>query len=296
MMVSNLKSLLSRSIKTRVTLFTLSIFVISLWALSFYATSVLRQDMQRLLGEQQFSTVSMMADDIDQELSDRKAALEQFASAIDARLMASSPNLQALLEQRPIFQSLFNGGLFVTNTSGTAIADVPLSNARIGTNYIDRESISVPLREGKTVIGRPAMGKKLGAPIFSIVAPIRNAEGSVIGALVGTVNLGLPSFLGKITKGQYGKSGSYLLNATQSRLIVTATDPSRIMQPLPAPGVNPMLDRYLQGFEGYGVSVNARGVEELSAAKGVPVAGGSWAWWYPLAMPLPRLRPCSNAC
>ena len=229
MMVSNLKSLLSRSIKTRVTLFTLTIFVVSLWALSFYASNVLRQDMQRLLGEQQFSVVSLVADDINQELSDRKAALEQFASGIDARLMASSPNLQALLEQRPIFQSMFNGGLFVTNISGTAIVDVPLSNARIGTNYIDRESISVPLREGKTVIGRPAMGKKLGAPIFSIVAPIRNAEGAVIGVLVGTVNLGLPSFLDKVPQGRYGKSGAYLLTAVQSRLIVTATDPSRVM-------------------------------------------------------------------
>ena len=43
--------------------------------------------------------------------------------------------------------------------------------------------------------------------------------------------------------------------------ILTATDPSRIMQLLPAPGVNAMLDRYVQGFEGFGVSVNARGVD-----------------------------------
>jgi hypothetical protein len=61
----------------------------------------------------------------------------------------------------------------------TAIADVPLSNGRIGTNYIDRESVSVPLKQGKTVIGRPAMGKKLGAPIFSMVVPLRDATGKV---------------------------------------------------------------------------------------------------------------------
>jgi PAS domain-containing protein len=195
--------------------------------------------------------------------------------------MDAPPALQALLEQRPLLQSMFNGGIFVTNIGGTAIADVPLSNGRIGTNYMDRESVSVPLREGKTVIGRPAMGKKLGAPIFSIIAPIRNTKGAVIGALVGTVNLGLPSFLDKVTHGQYGKSGHYLLNAKQSRMIVTATDHSRIMQPLPATGVNTMLDRYVQGFDGFGVSVNARGVEELTAAKGIPVAG----WFLGLAVP-----------
>jgi PAS domain S-box-containing protein len=146
---------------------------------------------------------------------------------------------------------------------------------------MDRHNVSVTLTEGKTVIGTPVVGKKLGAPVFSLSAPIVDGKGKVLGALVGTVNLGLPSFLDKVTHGHFGKSGGYLLNATQSRLIVTATDPSRIMQPLPAPGVNTMLDRYVQGYEGYGVSVNSRGVEELTAAKSVPIAG----WFLGLAVP-----------
>jgi membrane protein implicated in regulation of membrane protease activity len=39
-----------RSLKTRVTLFTLAIFVISIWLLAFYASKMLRKDMERLLG------------------------------------------------------------------------------------------------------------------------------------------------------------------------------------------------------------------------------------------------------
>jgi diguanylate cyclase (GGDEF)-like protein/PAS domain S-box-containing protein len=103
----------------------------------------------------------------------------------------------------------------------------------------------------------------------------------VVGTLVGTINLGKPNFLDKIAQGQYGKTGGYLLNAPQHRLIVTASDKSRIMQPHPAPGVNPMLDRYMLGYEGYGIAVNARGVEELSAAKAIPVAG----WFLAVVMP-----------
>jgi PAS domain S-box-containing protein len=34
-----------------------------------------------------------------------------------------------------------------------------------------------------------------------------------------------------------------------------------------------MHDRYMQGYEGYGVAVNSRGIEELSASKRVPIAG-----------------------
>jgi diguanylate cyclase (GGDEF)-like protein/PAS domain S-box-containing protein len=242
---------------------------------------MLKVDMQRVLGQQQFQAASFVAAQINHELSDRQAALELIAKEIDAHLMDDPAALQARLEQRPLLQSLFNGGVFATDTQGTAIADVPLSSGRIGTNYLDRESVSVPLKEGKTVIGRPAMGKKLGAPIFSIVAPIRNAAGVVIGTLVATINLGKPNFLDKITQGTYGKTGGYLLVAPQHQLFVTASDKSRIMQPLPAPGINTMHDRYMLGFEGYGIAVNAAGVEELSAAKAIPVAG----WFLAVVMP-----------
>ena len=269
------------SLKTRATVFTLAVFVLSLWTLSLYASHTLKEDMQRVLGEQQFQNVSFFAAQINGELRERQAALESLALQIDERWMAKPAGLQAFLEQRDLLQNLFNGGIFATDADGTAIADVPLSNGRIGTNYIDRDSISGPLRQGKTVIGRPVMGKKLGAPIFSIVAPIRNTAGAVIGTLVGTVNLGKPSFLDEITKGSYGKTGGYLLNVPQHRLIVTASDKTRVMQSLPPPGINKMLDRYVQGFEGFGIAVNARGVEEFSAAKTIPVAG----WFLGVVMP-----------
>jgi sensor histidine kinase regulating citrate/malate metabolism len=59
------------SLKTRVTLFTLAIFLISLWLLAFYASRVLRHDMQRLLGDQQFSTATFVASDINGDMYDR---------------------------------------------------------------------------------------------------------------------------------------------------------------------------------------------------------------------------------
>lgn len=261
------------SFKTRVTLFTLGILVLSLWTLSLFASRMLQTDMQRFLGEQQFQAISFVAAQVNDELADRLAALELVANEIDAPLMGDPAALQARLTQRPLLQIMFNGGVFATDANGTAIADVPLSAGRIGTNYIDRDSVSVPLKTGKTVIGRPAMGKKLGAPIVSIVAPIRHTNGTVMGTLVATVNLGKPNFLDKITQDRYGQTGGYLLIAPQHRLIVTATDKSRMMQPLPPPDVNTMHDRYMRGFEGYGIAVNAAGVEELSAAKGIPAAG-----------------------
>ena len=58
----------SRSLKARVTAFTLLIFLASTWSMALYATRVLREDMQGLLGNQQFSTASLQAAEVEREM------------------------------------------------------------------------------------------------------------------------------------------------------------------------------------------------------------------------------------
>jgi diguanylate cyclase (GGDEF)-like protein/PAS domain S-box-containing protein len=262
-----------RSLKVRVTAFTLIIFVLSIWALSFYVSRTLQADMEQVLGEQQFSVVSTVAREVNDDLSHQLKALEMVAKETNSDLLGSPAALQARMEQRPLLQLLFNGGVLVTSPEGTVMADVPRSANRIGINYMDREHIAVALKEGRASIGRPVMGKQLQAPVFSMAVPVRDTQGKVIGAIVGTTNLGRPNFLDKITQSQYGQTGGYFLIAPQHNLFVTATDKSRIMQPVPAPGLNAMHDRYMQGYTGFGLAVSSRGVLELSAAKDIPAAG-----------------------
>ena len=269
------------SLKTRITLGTLTIFVISIWALDFYASRMLRGDMEKMVGDQQFSSVSILSADINDELQDRLNALETIAKEIDAGLMARPTDLQARLDQRPLLLPLFNGGFFLVNKDGTAIADVPLSTNRIGINYMDRDHVAVPLKEGKSMVSRPVMDKAFKAPVFAMVVPVRDAQGKTIGALIGVINLSKPSFLDRVTNNQFGKTGDYLLVAPQHGLVVTASDKKRIMEMLPAPGVSAIIDRRSQGHEGTEVFLNPVGVEVLSSAKGLPVAG-----WY-VAVTLP---------
>ncbi|HBB16952.1 MAG TPA: diguanylate phosphodiesterase, partial [Syntrophus sp. (in: bacteria)] len=266
---------LRRSLKTRVTIFTLAIFVIGIWSLTFYAGRILYGDMQRLLGDQQFSTVALIATEINQDLDERLRALENIAEAITPAMMGNKAALQAFLEDRPVFQTLFNNGVFVTRSDGTAIADVPHSTGRLGLNWMDRDHIAAALKEGKATIGRPVMGRAVQAPIIGMTAPIHDPQGKVIGALIGSTDLGKPNFLDRIAGNKYGKTGGYLIVAPQHRLIVTATDKSRIMEASPAPGRFPLIDRFIQGYEGTGILVNPLGAEVLQSAKGIPVAG-----WY----------------
>lgn len=196
-------------VRFRLTALVLGVTLAIIWLISLYLVRIVREDMEHLVGEQQLSTASIVAVDVNSELQDRLNLLTTVAGQLSKGLLEKPANLQSFLKDRPSISLPFNGGLFITGIDGTAIADYPVVPGRVGTNYMDRESISVPLREGKSVIGRPNLGKTLKAPIFSIVVPIRDDQGVVVGSIAGTINLGLPNFLDKLAKGRYGKSGGY---------------------------------------------------------------------------------------
>ena len=253
----------------------LTIFVASIWMLSYYTSRMLREDMNVLLGEQQHSTVSMLAAEANHELSERIKWLESVARNITPTMLDNPPALQEFLKQRLILSKLFNGGCIIYSADGTAIADSMPAAGRLGINYMDIDTIAAALKAGKSNMGKPVMGKKLGAPVFGMTVPIRDTQGKVVGAFAGVTNLGLPNFLDNIQQGGHGKTGGFLLVAPQSRLIITATDKKRIMEALPAPGISSTIDSRVQGGEGTQVFVDQFGVEMISSVKTIPLAD-----WY----------------
>ena len=261
-----------RWLKTRLTLFTLLIFLVSIWLLEIFASHMLREDMQNLIGQQQFSTVSVIADEINRELDGRIKGLEYIADSVTPGMLRNTSALQHAMDQRIILQRMFNAGILILRADGTAVVEAPLTNTRLGVNYLEVDSVAKALQTGKSAIGRPIVGKTLGTPVFSIAAPIRDTQGDVIGVIFGVTDLNKPNFLDDIAKNRYGKTGGYLLIAPQYQIFVTATEKSRIMQPVPAPGINSMHDKYMQGYQGYGIAYDSRGMEELTAAKNIPAA------------------------
>ncbi len=268
----NLNGIKWGSLKTRIILVTLLVFVLSIWSLSFYANRSLQKDLRQQLGEQQFSIATILAADINQEFEFRLRALERVSARITPTLFSNTAKLQTFLENRITFDTLFNGGYFITTADGTVTASIPLSVNRRGINLMFRDHIKAALKEGKTTVSSPVIGKQLNTPVIGMAAPIRDDQGRIIGSLAGVVDLSKPNFLDKISGSKYGKAGGFLLIAPKHKLIVTATDKKRIMQPMPAPGANPLFDRYNQGFEGSGRSLNSLGVDQLLAAKHIPAA------------------------
>jgi diguanylate cyclase (GGDEF)-like protein/PAS domain S-box-containing protein len=264
--------LIKHSLKTRITLTTLLIFLAGIWSLSFYAHRILREDMQRLLGEQQLSTVSMVAAQVERELQTRIESLEAVARLSTASMQAGPAAMQHFLEHRLDLQGLFSDGIFVTSIDGTAIAAAPIAAERVGINFGGRDYLLRALRDGRSTIGRPLLSKVAQVPVTSMAVPIRDEHGQIIGALAGVTHLGMPNFLDQLIAGRYGKTGGYLIIAPQHRLIVTASNKQRVLEPLDPAGGNPFDERSVQGDAGSGLTVDPLGDEVLYSFKRIPLA------------------------
>ncbi|MFU8765837.1 MAG: cache domain-containing protein, partial [Haliea sp.] len=228
-----------------------------------------------MLGDQQRSTVALVAANIDQELKDRLRSLEMIAADISNRELISPAMQQDNLERRSVLPFLFNGGFFITDAAGIAVASIPVEAGRIGINYSRFDNVAAALGEGKSAIGALTIGVVLHVPVFSLAVPIRDTQGKIVGSLVGVVQLTQDNFLDKLISSPYGRTGGYVIVDRQQRMIVTSTDKSRIMEALPAPGVRPDIDAYLFGHETSGLLRNAEGVELLTSIKIIPAAD-----WY----------------
>ncbi|WP_051901399.1 PAS domain S-box protein [Methylotenera sp. L2L1] len=270
--MSSLSILHLRSIKTRVTLFTITIFVIGIWLLSFLNIQKLYEDLEKELGYQQSSVASLLASQINEELSSRVALLNKIAEIAAQKSLSNQTELQTLLENQVAIESNFNAGAFILDANGIAIASVPLSVDRIGVSYIKRAFVVAALKRGESSISKPVIGTVIKEPLFNVVVPIKNKDGKTIGAILGVTTLGKPNFLDKIFQNNYGKSGYLLLEDAKNRLVITGTDKRRIMQPLPQHGANALTDRHVAGFDETDISINPLGVEVLITSKRVPIS------------------------
>ncbi len=268
----NLNIFRLKSLKSRVTLFTLAIFMMSIWSLAFYASRTLRQDLERLLGAQQFSTATLMAESIDQALNSRLKALQALAPEVSPALLNRPADVKALLAQNLTLQSFFNNGIFVVAQDGAVVADVPAGARLSGVNVMDNSEVAAALQDGQPRVGRPKMGRDSTQPVFGLFVPILDAQGQVRGAFVGMIDLSVPNFLDQIVHNRYGKTGNFFVASPKYRVNVTSSDKSRIMQPLPPPGAVPSIDRFAQGYEGSITYVNPFGQELLVSAKRIPAA------------------------
>lgn len=269
-----------KSLRARITLLILITILIGSGLMSIAISHTLRHNIERLLTDQQGALAGHLGQHLNQELADRLHALTLVAGSLAPSVGGGPAVLQGEIDKRLIVKSLFNGGVLVLDANGTAIAEAGMIAGRVGTNYLKIDSVSIALREGRANVGQPVLGEKLQQPILAMSVPITDTEGRIVGALSGITRLAAPNFLDLFTEMLPDQGSGYLLLvAPEQRLIVASSDKGRVMERLPAPGVNAGIDRYLGGAEGSSIVQSPTGAEVLATVRRVPVAD-----WYLAAL------------
>jgi PAS domain-containing protein len=250
----------SLSVGIKVTLIVTTFALALLALVSAIGMYRIKADMKALLGEQQLTLVSRVAEDIDEKLLTAQTALTAVSRVLRPELVGDPERLEADLTNRPGFLSLFDG-MFVISSDGITLVDVPRAGLR-GASVVDREFFQKSLATRAPYISEPFVTRNRKLPLVVITAPILDAHGKVAGILVGSLNLLRPNFLGRLGDAKLGKTGSFAL-FTRTRTIIASRDKEQIMTRGPAPGVAPYFDHASAGQQGWEEDTNDGGPHAL---------------------------------
>lgn len=274
------------SLKTRIILINLLVMVGLFFALGFYSKRLMQEELMLFTGVQQRSALALLTTQVNNGLQDRLASLALTAGAVTPALMDSAPFVQAFLGRQRLSSIYFNAGLKVWSPAlgwvGLAVSD----SAESAAPGISVQALDGLLKDGRSVVGDIHVDEQQVINL-TLLVPIRDPQGTVVGGLAGVMRLDAEHFLTELTSHPYGKSGHYFLVDRRQRIIFATSDSVRRLEILPAPGVNPQIDRFYQGFEGTTEAVNPHGLAVLVTVQQIPRAG-----WYASVM-LPQKE--SNA-
>jgi signal transduction histidine kinase/ActR/RegA family two-component response regulator len=125
------------------------------------------------------------------------------------------------------------------------------------------------MQQGKSSVGPIVKGRTIGVPAVPMCVPILGIHGDRIGILVGVTDLTRPNFLDRFPLVAMGRETSVNLVDRPQRTIISSSDKSRIMQPLP---VNPVFEGVMAEGGGFRVGVNSKQTTVLFSVARIPPA------------------------
>ena len=247
-----------------------------LLAQAFLLFSAARDELKQSLSAQLEVLVGRVATELDDKVLMRVILLEAMASKFPLEAMKHDQDVERYFRDSPTLSNLIDD-FYLFSAEGVLLVDWPLSPGRRGLDMTDRDYIQSVIKKGETSISKPLLGRATKQAIVVIAVPIRDANGKLAGILGGVVNLQKSRLLEPLSTTLVGKTGYFYLVGPE-RLTIMHPDRSRILKPITLPGVNPVLDRALNGtFEGTEESINSAGLQGLFSFKQLPYTGWTLA-------------------
>lgn len=270
------------SIKFRIIALGIALIMVGVFARQFVALPMIQEHLRDLVAAQQLSIATYVARDVDYSITSRLNLIERLAADLPPDLTRQPEGLRLWFKRRHRINPLFNGGMIAVKPDGHGVfADFPSLPTPDPLDFSTSDWLQAALQQGKPVMGKPVHSRATNNPIIVFAAPVRDDAGAIVMLLAGVVRLNSAGFLDRLQETRLGATGGFLLISPADKLFVASSDPTMVLKPTPLPGMNLLHDRAMAGYRGTGITVNAAGVEELSAMVSVPSAG----WFVVARMP-----------
>jgi diguanylate cyclase (GGDEF)-like protein len=226
----------------------------------------MRQDLARMLSDENFTLVSHAAKDLDAKIETARDVLGRLASGFPTALLQSPEQTLQYFRDRPALLATFDDVRMLA-PDGSVIADPRPETGTYELTSADQHDLDRLKATGRPVIGEPQMNRMLGEPALQILVPVRDPEGRLAAVLIGVLRLQNRNLLAELSTAKIGKSGGFLLLTKEAipRYLIFP-DPRMILQPRPA-NVTSATTRALHGFEGSAEDFGNRGTAALFSFK-----------------------------
>lgn len=251
----------------------LMLLVGGFWLLAYVNARLIERDMTELLSEQQFSAVSYIARDVDDAVRFRMQILKARAAQLPLSLLNDADSAGEFLANSYAVNILFKGGVTLVLRDRRIVADFPRHSGRAVRNFERAPYFLEAISSGEVTIGPPMLNEISQKAGVSFAAPIKNASNDVEAVLVGFATFSDTSLFGHVEDTRFGRTGYILIDVPRYGLVATSSEPSYILTPLAKYGVDRMLDRFIDGYEGTGISITAKGEEVLTSGRQIQAAG-----------------------
>ncbi|MBX9871141.1 MAG: EAL domain-containing protein [Burkholderiaceae bacterium] len=255
------------SLKTRVVLAVALLFIVFAGLLTWLALRHFDHNFRQNLYQEQFLLATTLAKALDDKLRQNQELLQLTARDVPTAALRDARVAQDFLDRQAALRAIYSNGLILLSEDGRLIAESPYLLGRRGRDVSYLDAYQVVSRTRQPYISRPfASPRAQGRPAITIAIPLFDGQGNMVGRLHGSIELEGRNFLSDLNHVKLGRTG-YISLFTRERIFITNRNPQRILQPIVQPGLNPLVDRAVAGFEGSGTTVTSRGEEVLSSFK-----------------------------
>jgi diguanylate cyclase (GGDEF)-like protein len=204
------------SFKLKITLLVVALVLVAGIGSGGISLLIAESELRQVIARQELSLLTSAAALIDNDLQNK----QQLLSSLTVHLPGRTPSLdqmQALFEAHDTLRDqFFNVNAF--DADGNLVASLRDRNAR-RINIAERKYFQDTLNTREGVISAPFKSALSGRPVVVLTQPLRDADGRIIGIILGAIDLLRPSFSGQLDALRSSEDG-YLFLVTDNGTII----------------------------------------------------------------------------